>query len=168
MDRTIEGATRIYRIGWFQRVFSLAFTALGIFFGFAFWGGDISGAREVSFIELVIPPLFVTLGVLFIVRGFKNYIALSQSEIIKQSFFDRQSLPFDKIRGRRRYLDKGTYDSPSIWNLKFEPNDDRYSAIEFEESYYKIDESFLAWFNTLPDLDEFDKTRPKPSNFGLV
>lgn len=131
-------------------------------------GGAITGTREASFIELMIPLLFVTSGVLFTVRAFRNYIALSQSEIIKQSFFDRQSLPFDKVRGRRRYFDEGTSDSPSIWYLKLEPNDDRYSAIEFEESYYKIDEFFQAWFETLPDLDEIDKTRPKPSNFGLV
>jgi hypothetical protein len=39
MDRTIEGTTRIYRIGWFQRLFCLGFTAFGVFLGIALWGG---------------------------------------------------------------------------------------------------------------------------------
>ena len=85
-----------------------------------------------------------------------------------QTIFERRTLPLDKIRGRRRYLDGGGDESPSIWHLKLEPNDDQFPALEFEERYYKLDDHFFAWFNTLSDLDALEKTRPRTSNFGLV
>ncbi|MGB8261730.1 MAG: hypothetical protein WCE75_15315 [Terracidiphilus sp.] len=53
-----------------------------------------------------------------------------------------------------------------MWYLKLEPNDDRFRTIEFEESYYRLDEVFYEWFRALPDLDALDKSRPKSSNFG--
>jgi hypothetical protein len=52
--------------------------------------------------------------------------------------------------------------------LKLEPNDDRIPTLEFEETYYTLDDHFFAWFNALPDLDALDKTTPEKSNFGLV
>ena len=160
--------TRIYRMGWGQRIFGFVFSGLSIFFLVAFWGGALSGAREATFLELFIPIVFLMVGVFLTVRAFKNFIALSEMEISLHSLSGQQTLLLTKIRGRRRYLDHGTDESPSIWYLKIESNDDRYAAIEFAESYYKLDEIFRTWFKSLPDLDELDKTRPKPSNFGLV
>jgi hypothetical protein len=164
----VGGATRIYRIGWGQRVFCIIFMALSVFFLIAFWGGAISGAKETNWIEILIPPLLLTVGGFLTVRAFKDYIALSQSEIRFQTLFELQKLPFDKIRGRRRYLVKGSGRSPDVWHLKVESNDDQFPTLDFEESYYTLDEYFRTWFSALPDLDERDKTGPKPSNFGLV
>ena len=79
----------------------------------------------------------------------------------------KRVLPLAKISGRRRYLDRGGEDSPSVWHLVFESNDDRFSKLDIEE-LYRFDDFFYKWFNALADLDELDKTRPKPSNFGLV
>lgn len=62
----------------------------------------------------------------------------------------------------------GGEDFPSVWYLKLEPNDDRFPVLDFEESYYRLDDYFCEWFNALPDLDALDKVRPKDSNFGLV
>ena len=76
-------------------------------------------------------------------------------------------LPFDKIRGRRRYFDPGYQNAPGAWHLVFESNDDRYNSIDIED-LYRFDSFFQEWFHALPDLDELDKKVPKPSNFGLV
>ncbi len=164
----VGGATRIYRIGWFQRVFCIVFTAFGAFFLIVVWSGVTSGMRDASWIDIVVSIALPIGGGLFIARAFMDYVALSQSEIRRQSLFELQTLPFDKIRGRRRYLVKGDGKSPSVWHLKVEPNDDRFPVLDFEESYYTFDEYFRAWFSALPDLDERDKAGPKPSNFGLV
>jgi len=167
MESTVQ-TERIYRIGSGHRVFCVAFMALSLFFLVVFWGGAIFGTREASLTELLIPIAFLTVGGFFIARAFKNYVTLSPTEITLQTIFDRQTLPFDKIRGRRRYLDNGGPEGGSTWCLKFEPNDDRFPIIEFEETYYRLDDYFRAWFNALPDLDELDKHRLKTSNFGLV
>jgi hypothetical protein len=164
----VSGAMRIYRIGWGQRVFSVVFTAFGAVFLVAIWSGVIFGTREASWIEIVVSIALPLGGGLFIARAFKDYIALAQSEILQQGLLKLQTLPFEKIRGRRRYLVKGSGRSPDVWHLKVEPNDDQFPTLDFEESYYTFDEYFRTWFSALPDLDERDKTGPKPSNFGLV
>jgi hypothetical protein len=168
MAKSGEGATRIHRTSLFPRVFAIVFTAFGIVIAVALWGGAIAGTRDASWIELLFPLAFVAIGTLLTVGAFRSYIVLSQAEIVMQSPFGRRILPFVKIRGRRRYLDNGTDESPSLWCLKIQSNDDRFPAIAFAENSYKLDSDFLAWFHALPDLDELDKTRPKPSNFGLV
>ncbi len=164
----VGGATRIYRIGWFQRVFCIVFTAFGALFLIVVWSGVITGTRDASWIDIVVSIALPVGGGFFAARAFRNYIALSQSDIRLQSLFELQTLPFDKIRGRRRYLVKGDRKSPSVWHLKVESNDDQFPTLDFEESYYTFDEYFWAWFSGLTDLDERDKTGPRPSNFGLV
>jgi hypothetical protein len=164
----LGGATRIYRIGWGQRVFCIIFMGFSAFLLVGFWGGAISGAREANWIELVIPPVFLTVGGFLTVRAFKDFIALTESAIRHQTLFELRTLPFDRIRGRRRYLVKGDGKSPSVWHLKVESNDDQFPTLDFEESYYTFDEHFRTWFSGLTDLDERDKTGPKVSNFGLV
>ncbi len=56
---------------------------------------------------------------------------------------------------------------PGEWRLKIVSDDDRFPSLDFDEKY-KFDETFRAWFNQLPDLDEADKTAPKTLNSGLV
>jgi hypothetical protein len=162
----------VYRMGWGLRVFGIVFMAMSAFFLIAFWGGAISGDRPATFFEMLMLIAFITVGVLLIVSSFRDYIALSQTEISLRTIVNKRTLPFDKIRGRRRYLDKGGYQSPSIWYLRLEPNDDRFPIVEFQEKYYKLDDFFYAWFNALPDLDRMDKEREEKgmhtSNFGLV
>jgi len=164
----VGGAKRIYRISWGQRAFSIVFTTFGAVFLVAIWGGVISGTREASWIEVVVSIALPLGGGFFVARAFKDYVALSETEIRHQGLFKLQMLPFDKIRGRRRYLVKGDGKSPAVWHLKVEPNDDQFPTLDFEESYYTFDEYFRTWFGALPELDERDKTGPKPSNFGLV
>ncbi len=107
-------------------------------------------------------------GIFFIYVSFKSYISLSPSAIEYRSPFRRNKLSLDKIRGRRRYLDRGDAQMPSEWRLKIESDDDRYPSLDFQEHYFRFDAAFFDWYKSLPDLDELDKTRPKTSNFGLV
>lgn len=113
-------------------------------------------------------PVVISVGAgLFLIRAFRNAVCLSTTSIEIRSLSGRQVLPLDRVRGRRRYLDRGDEDAPSMWHLVLEPNDDRFPRLDIEE-IYRFDDSFYKWFNGLPDLDELDKSLPKPSNFGLV
>lgn len=168
VSETSTGVARIYRMNWFERAFPIMFLAGSLVFLIGFWHGQITGERDPDLLELTIPIAFLLGGGLLAARGFMNFIALSGSAIELRTIFDRKVLPFDKIGGRRKYLVLGGEDSPSVWHLKVEPNDDRLPILDFEESYYKLDDAFRQWFNALPDLDALDKTRPKTSNFGLV
>lgn len=168
MEQHQTGTIRTYRMRSSHRVFCIILLAVGVFFLVAFWGGAISGTREATFLELLFPIGFLLLGGFLTARAFKNVITLSQTAIELQTPFDRSTLPFDKISGRRRYPDRGDDETPSIWHLKLEPNDDRFPTIDFEETYYKLDDFFYSWFRALPDLDALDKIRPKVSSFGLV
>ena len=168
MKERAEATTRTYRKGWSLRIFGLVFLAMSLLFLVAFWGGAISGEREASLLEMFIPILFLLVGGLITASAFKDRIILTQSSIEMQTLSSRKTLPLDKIRGRRRYLDKGSGDSPDVWHLIIESDDDRFPTLDFEENYYTFDDSFRAWLNALPDLDLLDKDKKKTSNFGLV
>jgi len=138
------GIFRVYRTNAFQRVFSLIFTGFAAFALVAIWYGILSGAREPIFWDMAVPVILVIAGVLFTFRAFRNSVYLSDNAIRFKSLVDDSVLPFDKIKGRRRY-----------------------PKIDLQETY-KFDDHFYRWFNALPDLDELDKHRLKTSNFGLV
>ncbi len=159
---------RIYRMKSSQRAVGVIFLVVGGFFLFAFWGGAISGERDTTLLELLFPVAFLLFAGFLTACAFRNFIALTESAIELQSLFARKMLPFDKIRGRRRYLDRGDENSPAVWHLKLEPNDDRFPILDIGETSYRLDGSFYSWFNALPDLNALDKLRPKNSNFGLV
>jgi hypothetical protein len=112
-------------------------------------------------------PVFLVFAALITFRGFRNSVLLSDQVIELRGLSGTRALPLDKIRGRRRYLSRGDEDSPDVWHLVFEPNDDRFAKLDIEK-LYRFDDRFYSWFTSLPDLDELDKTRPRTSNFGLV
>jgi hypothetical protein len=167
VSEPIPGITRVYRMNAYQRIFSLIFSGFSVVLLMAAWYGVLSGARKPQVVEMVVPVILLIGGVLFSIRAFRNSVCLSDSSIELKSIVGNSVLLLDKIKGRRRYLDPGVADSPSIWHLVIEPNDDRFPKIDLQETY-KFDDFFYQWFNALPDLDESDKAKPKPSNFGLV
>ncbi len=113
------------------------------------------------------PILYTLAATVFTLRSFRNRVRLSQESLELHGLSGTRVLPIQSIKGRRRYLSRGDIDTPSVWHLVLEPDDDRYPKMDIEE-LYRFDEQFYNWFNALPDLDEIDKTRPKSSNFGLV
>lgn len=158
---------RVYRMRSSQRVIAIILLVAGLFFLVGFWGSVLSGARDAKFFELMVPMLFLLLAVFFTVRAFRNSVRLSDQVIELRSLRGTRTLPLDKIKGRRRYLSRGDGESPDVWHLVLESNDDRYPKLDIEE-LYRFDDRFYIWLSSLPDLDELDKSRPKPSNFGLV
>jgi hypothetical protein len=161
------GVSRVYRMNAIQRVFSLIFSGFSAIVLVAIWSEILSGKRELGLVEVMLPVVFVLAGALFTTRAFRNSILLTSNSIESRSLTGNAVLPFERIKGRRRYLDKGDADSPSIWHLVLESNDDRFPKIDIQE-IYKFDDYFYHWFNALPDLDVLDKTKHKTSNFGLV
>jgi hypothetical protein len=158
---------RVYRTSYLGKAASVIIFMAGIFFLIAVWGGIIWGTRQAKIWEMLFPILYLALASYFVARAFAAKIMLTDQAIELRTLSGRKTLPFDKIRGRRRYLSRGDADSPSIWHLKLEPNDDHYPILDFEESY-NFDASFFKWLGELPDLDEVDKTLHRTSNFGLV
>jgi hypothetical protein len=150
-----------------QRIFALFFSGFSAVALIAVWYGILSEARKFDFWEMMVPVVLLIGGVLFTIRTFRNSILLSEASIELRSLVGNNILPFDNIKGRRRYLDKGAADGPSVGHLVLESNDYRFPKIDIQVTY-KFDDFFYRWFHSLPDLDELDKTRSKPSNFGLV
>lgn len=102
--------------------------------------------------------VLIVIAAVFGVRTSKNTVRLSESAIAVGAFPGNKLLPFDKIRGRRRYL-MSVGDSGGVWHLVLEPISDRYPRLDIED-IYRFDDHFYRWFNNLPDLDEADKRGP--------
>lgn len=162
-----NGTGRTYRMRSSQRLVSIVLLAFGLFIWVGIWGGVLAGTRDPSFFEMMVPVLFSLAGALFAFRAFSNSVRFSDHAIELRGLSGTKILPIDKIKGRRRYLSKGDADSPDVWHLVLEPNDDRFPKLDIEKSY-RFDEDFYSWLNALPDLDKIDKTGPKTSNFGLI
>jgi hypothetical protein len=163
----MTGTNRIYRMKTSQRVVSIVLLVVGLLSTVGIWWSELTGAREPKFLEMMFPIVISLLTAVFTLRSFQNTVRLSEDALEFRGLSGTRVLPLNKIKGRRRYLCRGDEDSPSVWHLVFEPNDDRYTKIDLEELYL-FDETFYTWFNALPDLDEIDKSNPRVSNFGLV
>jgi hypothetical protein len=160
---------RIYRMRPSRRIVGIILVLVGILLVVVIWGGVITGATKPSFIRMMVPILWTIVAGLFAISTIRAQVRVSDTEIEQRTLRRRHTLPFDKIRGRRRYVSRGGEDSPEVRHLVLEPNDDRFPKLDIEE-FYGFDERFYQWFNSLPNLDEVDnsKTTAKASNFGLV
>jgi hypothetical protein len=150
-----------------ERVVSIVLLVAGLLLTVGIWCSVLTGAREPKFLEMMFPLVFSLVAAVFTLRSFQNTVRLSQDGLEFRGPSGTCVLPLDKIKGRRRYLRRGGVNTPDVWHLVLEPNDDRYTRIDLEE-LYRFDEIFYTWFNALPDLDEIDKANLKASNFGLV
>lgn len=163
----MTATVRVYRMKSSQRLGSVVLLLFGLAFTCGIWGSVLSGSREVTFLEIMFPIVYSLFAAVFTWRSFRNRVLLSKEIVELHSLSGTHVLPVKNIKGRRRYLSRGDADSPDVWHLVLEPDDDRYPKIDLEE-LYRFDEQFYKWFDTLPDLDEMDKIRFKTSNFGLV
>lgn len=159
--------SRVYRMRSSQRVIAILLLIVGLILLLSTWGAVLSGRQDAKFLEMMFPIVFLIGAAFFTIRDFHNSVRLSVQAIELRGLSGTRSLPLDKIKGRRRYLCKGDENSPDVWHLVLEPNDDRYSKLDIEE-LYRFDNEFYERFNSLTDLDERDKTKPKSSNLGLV
>lgn len=92
-------------------------------------------------------------------------LTFTQDSVTLRTLFREKSLPLDAIRGRRERIDVIGKSRSHSWILV--PEDDRLDELSFSRNY-NFDESFNAWFQSLPDLDALDKKRTRDANFGLV
>ena len=159
--------SRVYWMKPGERIVGIILCSPGLFFLVAFWRPVLLGTEEPNFLELMFPIVYLLISGIFTVKAFRSFVRLSENSIELRSLSGSSLLPFDKIKGQRRYVDNGDENSPTVRHLVLEPNDDRFPKLDIEETY-RFDDSFYRWFNALPDLDELDKRNPKPSDFGLV
>jgi len=159
--------SRVYPMSWWQRMVGIVLLAVGSLFLVVFRWGAASGKREASFLELMFPVVYLLFAGVFTIRAFRNFVCLSETSIELRTLTAKSVLPFDKIKGRRRYVDRSGDEAPDVRHLVLVPNDDRFPRLDIEE-LYRFDDDFYRWFDALPDLDELDKYRLKTSNFGLV
>jgi hypothetical protein len=165
-----EPSIKISRVYWMkpgQRIVDILLCVVGLFFLVAFWWPVLFGAKQPNFLELMFPVAYLLFSGIFTIKAFRSFVRLSESSIELRSLSGSKLLPFDKIKGQRRYIDHGDQNTPTVRHLVLEPNDDRFPKLDIEETY-RFDNSFYDWFNALPDLDELNKRSPKSSNFGLV
>src|SRR4051812_29405317 len=160
-------AERVYRMKSSQRIVGIVLVAVFLLVVVAIWSEVFLDTRAPNFFEMMAPVVALLFVVAMAIRSFHNAVIVSDQRIDLRGISGTRSLPLDKIKGRRRYLSQGDAESPDVWHLVIESDDDRFPNLDMEE-LYRFDDEFYAWFTALPDLDELDKTRPKPSNFGLA
>jgi hypothetical protein len=158
--------THVYRMKARQHIVGLAVLVIGVPLA-SVLTERLFDAGAPRFFKVVAPVVYALGGILLTIRAFGTSVRLSDTEIELRTWTGSIVLPLNRIEGRRRYLDKGDEHSPSVWHLVLQPNDDRFPKLDIEE-LYRFDDFFYRWFNSLPDLDEADKRRPKTSNFGLI
>jgi hypothetical protein len=157
--RPSPAVPRTYRFE--SRVWMILYSimALGIW---AIYGWLVaSGAKKLNFSSVLFPSLYLLMAGVFVARFSWNFVRLSKDAIEVRRLWRRKILPFDAIKGRRRYAKKSAQYPTPIRHLALEPGDDRFPRIDLVETD-RFDEDFYRWFDALPDLDALDQTKPNP------
>jgi hypothetical protein len=134
------------------------------------WWPILFGTKKLGLSDVLFPSLYLLTAGIFTLLTFRSFVRLSEDSIEVSRVWGSKVLPFDKIKGRRRYTEKADPYSTPARHLVLEPNDDRFSRLDIKESD-KFDESFYRWFDSLPDLDKQDGievSKSKYENFSLV
>jgi hypothetical protein len=136
------------------------------------WWRILSGARKPGLSDFLFPSIYLLFICVVAIVTRRTFVRLSEDSIECSTVRRRKVLPFDKIKGRRRYTEKADPYSTPAQHLVLEPNDDRSPRIDIKiKDNYRFDESFYRWFDSLPDLDKsdgLDALQSKYSNFSLV
>jgi hypothetical protein len=98
-------------------------------------------------------------------NAFISRITLYQDSVELRTAFNRRSLRFSEIRGRREYI--GMSRAKTRY-FKLEPNDNRLNSLSFAEQAFTFDQAFFDWFNELPNLDAADEKKWIESKSGLA
>jgi len=132
MTEYVGGATRVYRMSWWRRVFPMFFVAMGLLFFASFIDNGLDFREQKQVVQLLLATVFVLVGSFMTVSAFKSTITLTASASGLRTLSGEQKLPFSGIRGRRKYVVRGHYGDTRYRRL--EPNDDRLPTIDFEFS----------------------------------
>ena len=143
---------------------------LGVIMFAGEWWPILLGAKKASLHDIIFPSLYLLFACFSTVIAYRTFIRLSKDSIEVRHLWGSRVLPFDRIKGRRRYTEKADPYSTPPRHFVLEPNDDRFPRIDIKEAR-EFDESFYRWFESLPDLDKLDgieEPQSKYSNFSLV
>jgi len=144
--------TGVYRKRSSQHGVGIIFTTAGLLLWGAIWAQAIRGTREVRVLDMMFPVLFSAVCLYLTVRAHCAEVRTSETAIEVKTLLRNRVLPIQAIRGRRSYVDRRD-ESPDVWHLELVSADERYPSLDIED-LYNFDESFRAWFYSLPDLDE--------------
>jgi hypothetical protein len=161
----LAGATRVYRIKWWRRIFSVFLGVFGLLFLAAQLIMEFDFGDGKHFFSILIGVVILAVGSYAAAKDFKALITLTPDAIQVRNLSGTQQLLLSAIRGRREYV---TYSGRSRTRyLRLEPKNNRQPTLDFERDF-NFDQAFFAWFNALPDLDAIDEAARKTSKFGLV
>lgn len=136
------------------------------------WWPMLFRGRKPDLSDFIFPSLYLSTFGILTVLAYRTYIRLTKDSIEMRSFWRRQVLPFDKIKGRRRYTEKADPYSTPARHLVLESNNERFPRLDIKiKDSYRFDEPFYSWFDSLPDLDKLDgleESTSKYANFSLV
>jgi hypothetical protein len=170
MDRP-ESSVVVPRTYWLQPFGSRVFPCvLAVFIFGSHWWPIIFGAKKASLSDFIFPSIYMLMCGVIALISFRSFVRLSEDSIKVSRVWRTKVLPFDRIKGRRRYTEKADPYSTPPRHLVLEPNDDRFPQLNIKEER-EFDESFYRWFDSLPDLDKLDgldAPQSKYSNFSLV
>ena len=74
-------ASRVYRMRPWQHIIGIVFLVFGLVFGIAVWSQVLTGQKEASFLEMMVPVLFTAVAVLILHRASQNYVQVSESAL---------------------------------------------------------------------------------------
>ena len=170
MDRP-ESSVVVPRTYWLQsRDWAIIYCVWALLMLAGDWWPVVFGTKKPGLSDFIFPALYLLLAGSFTFMAFRSFIRFSADSIEVRRSWGSKVLPFDKIKGRRRYTEKADPYSTPPRHLVLEPNDDRFPRLDIKEAR-EFDESFYRWFDSLPDLDNLDgieEPQSKYSNFSLV
>ena len=134
------------------------------------WWPVLFGSKKPTLQNCLFPLFYVLLAGMSCVLTFRSFIRLSEDSITVSRVWGSKTLPFAKIKGRRRYTEKADPYSTPQRHLVLESNDECFPRLDIKPAP-ELDESFYHWFDSLLDLDKSDgieEPRSKYANFSLV
>jgi hypothetical protein len=160
--------SRIYRQE--SRVRNMIFCGCALLMLTEHWSPVLFASKVPSIADYLFSSVYVLIAGISTVVTFRSFVRLSEDSIKVSRVWGSEVLPFDRIKGRRKYTEKADPYSTPARHLVLEPNDDRLPRLDIKE-IREFDESFYRWFDSLPDLDKLDgieEPQSKYANFSLV
>lgn len=145
---------RSYRLKWTYHVAALFPVLFGIVLTVVALGMDSHTSPTSRMITWLVVFLFIATGIPLTAYTLSARVQFTQNSVEQRTLFSRRTLALDAIRGRRNYSISTTEGIEALRSLV--PNDSALKEMDLSRKY-KFDETFLAWFNSLPDLG-----KPKP------
>jgi len=161
---------RVYRLH--SHVWNTIFCGWALLMAAGHWWSVLFAAKKPTLADYLFSSAYVAIASISTVQSLRSFVHLSKDSIEVSHVWGSKVLPFDKIKGRRRYTEKADPYSTPAQHLVLESSDEQFPRIDIKvKDSYRFDESFYNWFNSLPDLDKMDgieEPRSKYSNFSLI